>query len=233
MRRSTILLLTIAALAAALFVRLGFWQLGRLGERKALNAMVAARLDSTTVAPARLPADTGLLRYRRVSFTGTYDYANQVVLSGRTRQGSPGVNFYTPVRIAGSDTAVLVNRGWVYAPDATTVDGARWEEGDRALVEGFALPFPGPGRGVAAVSSQPRTLRHPELDAFRALVPYPVADYYVVQTDTAGFDIDSTPARLTPPALDEGQHLSYAFQWFSFAAIALGGAGVLAWKGRA
>ena len=38
---------------------------------------------------------------------------------------------------------------------------------------------------------------------------------------------DSTPARLPLPPLDEGPHLSYAFQWFSFAAIALGGLGIV------
>jgi cytochrome oxidase assembly protein ShyY1 len=35
-------------------------------------------------------------------------------------------------------------------------------------------------------------------------------------------------ARLTPPPLDEGPHLSYAIQWFAFAAIALIGAGAVA-----
>ncbi|HEY0970692.1 MAG TPA: SURF1 family protein [Gemmatimonadales bacterium] len=232
MRRSAILFLVIAAAAAFLFVRLGFWQLGRLQERKTRNAVVAVRLDSAMVGPELLPADTGLLRYRRVAVSGVYDHANEVILAGRTRQGSPGVNFYTPLRIPGRDTAILVNRGWVYSPDATDVDAARWREPARAEVRGFALPFPAPGRGDPVIHGRERTLRHPELAAMRELIPYPIAGYYLVQTDTTDFDIDSTPARLAPPALDEGPHLSYALQWFSFAAIALGGAGVMAWNGR-
>ena len=57
--------------------------------------------------------------------------------------------------------------------------------------------------------------------------------FYVVTTDTgAVLARDGAPARLAPPPLDEGSHLGYAFQWFSFAAIFLGGAGVLAWKQR-
>ena len=232
MRRSVIAFLVIAAAAAFLFVRLGFWQLGRLQERKARNSVVAARLDSAVISPGALPADTGLLRYRRVAITGRYDFANEVILSGRTRRGSPGVNFYTPLRVPGRDTAILVNRGWVYSPDATVVDEARWRETGEAEVRGFALPFPAPGRGDPHVHGRERTLRHPELAAMREMIPYPIADYYVVQADTTDFDIDSTPARLDPPALDEGSHLSYALQWFSFAAIALGGAGVMVWNGK-
>lgn len=232
MRRSAILFLVIAAAAASLFIRLGFWQVGRLKERKARNAVVAARLDSAVISPAALPADTGLLRYRRVAVTGRYDFAHEVILSNRTRRGSPGVNFYTPLRVPGRDTAILVNRGWVYSPDATVVDEARWREPEDAEVRGFALPFPAPGHGDPHVHGRERTLRHPELAAMREMIPYPITDYYVVQTDTTHFDIDSTPARLDPPALDEGSHLSYALQWFSFAAIALGGAGVMAWNGR-
>jgi surfeit locus 1 family protein len=38
--------------------------------------------------------------------------------------------------------------------------------------------------------------------------------------------------RLPPPALDEGPHLSYAIQWFSFAAIALIGGTAVALRSR-
>ena len=49
-------------------------------------------------------------------------------MTGRTRSGSPGVHILTPLRIPESDTALLVNRGWVYSPDARTVDLTRWRE---------------------------------------------------------------------------------------------------------
>jgi surfeit locus 1 family protein len=56
-------------------------------------------------------------------------------------------------------------------------------------------------------------------------VPYPLAPYYLVAT---GDSADGAhPARRELPALDEGPHRSYALQWFSFAAIALAGAGLV------
>src|SRR5918912_3727462 len=132
-------LVTFAALAlagAALFVRLGFWQLDRLHQRRRRNAVVMARIASPPVDWSALPHDT-TARYRRVRLAGAPDYEHEIVLVGRTREGSPGVNLITPVRVAGSDTAVLVDRGWVYSPDATRVDLARWREGDELHVTGF------------------------------------------------------------------------------------------------
>ena len=235
MRRGTILFLVIAALVAAVCVRLGIWQLGRLAERRAANALVSARLDSAVVDVSRLPADTALARYRRVTARGTYDFEHEIVLSGRSRSGSPGVNLITPLRVPGSDTAVLVNRGWVYSPSARDVERERWREPADARVSGFVGTFIDPTTGITIVSGQPRTIRWLDPRTIDSLVPYPVTPYYVVATDTAagpGGAADGVPARLAPPPLDEGNHLSYAFQWFSFAAIFLGGAGVLAYKQR-
>ena len=39
-------------------------------------------------------------------------------------------------------------------------------------------------------------------------------------------------ARLTLPPLDEGPHFSYAVQWFSFALVALVGAGFVVKQAR-
>ena len=233
MRRGTIVFLVVAAIVAAVCVRLGIWQLGRLGERRAANALVSARLDSAVVDVRRLPADTGLARYRRVTARGTYDFDNEIVLSGRSRAGSPGVNLLTPLRLPGTDTAVLVNRGWVYSPSARDVEREKWREPAAAEVTGFVATFIDPTTGVTIVSGQPRTIRWLDPRTIDSLVPYPVRPFYVVTTDTGrAIATDGVPARLAPPPLDEGNHLSYAFQWFSFAAIFLGGAGVLAYKQR-
>ena len=233
MPRRPLLLLLIAVVVAAICVRLGIWQLDRLQERRASNALVASRLDSAVVSPADLPADTTAARYRRVRVTGTYDWANEIVLSGRARNGSPGVNLLTPLRVAGSDTAILVNRGWVYAPDATTATPGEWREPDTATVTGFVTTFRTAESPLAAVvPGRVRTLRYADAEALDSLLPYPFAPYTVTAVEPIPADPAHAPARLEPPPLDEGSHLSYAFQWFSFATIALGGALVMFWSAR-
>jgi len=51
--------------------------------------------------------------------------------------------------------------------------------------------------------------------------PYPIANYYVVLTDSA--QSSNVPPRVEPAPLDEGPHMLYAIQWFSFATISIVG----------
>jgi surfeit locus 1 family protein len=229
MSRRNVVFIVLALVAAAVCARLGFWQLSRLRDRRVRNELTAARLSEPPVAPAALPGDVALARLRRVRLAGRYDYAHEVVLTNRSRQGSPGVYIVTPLRPAGGDTAVLVTRGWVYSPDGSTVDLTRWREADTATVTGLVESFPPAAerRGSADVPNRPSAFRWLDRDLMARRVGYPVAPYQVVALggDSAAV-ADSTPVRLTTPALDEGPHLSYAIQWFSFALIALVGAGV-------
>ena len=130
-RARDVVFLVAAVVLSAIFVRLGFWQLSRLSERRARNALVIARLGEPAVALGALPRDSAEAHYRRAHIRGTYDFAHQVVFVNRIRDGAPGVQLVTPVMpdsgVLG-DTVVLVDRGWVYAPDGTTVDTAAWRE---------------------------------------------------------------------------------------------------------
>lgn len=221
-----ILFAALAVAGAALFIRLGFWQLDRLGQRRERNRLVAARIAG---APAPW-SDTTAVRYRRVRLSGRPDYEREIVLVGRSREGSPGVNLVTPLRLAGSDTAVLVNRGWVYSPDATRVDQARWREGDMLAIDGYVEAFTDPGPGdLPANQRVARRLSH---GAVSARFPYPIAPAYIVAIDTGKAHRPDAPARPGLPAPDDGPHLGYALQWFAFALIAVVGAGIAITTGR-
>ena len=205
----------LVGLAVALVCgRLGFWQLDRRAERRALNATLDTRLalpplafDSGTTLVGMVPDS---LRFRRARAAGRLDFSGQVIEIARSFQGAPGVHVLTPVRLA-DGVGVLVDRGWTYAADGMTVDPGLLGEPDSTVVEGvFGLPS---GRfGVG-----PDTLR----------VGYPLLPVVLRRTSPS----PGMPAALRPvppPALDDGPHLSYAIQWFSFAAIALVGGALLA-----
>jgi surfeit locus 1 family protein len=226
MARRMLLFAALALAGAALFVRLGFWQLDRLGQRRDRNRLLAARL----AAPPAQWSDTTAVRYRRVRLAGKPDYEREIVLVGRSRAGSPGVNLVTPLRLAGSDTAVLVNRGWVYSPDASKVDPTRWREGESLAVEGYVEAFTDPGPGD--VPAQQRVARRLSHRAVSARFPYPIAPAYVVAIDSAKTSSANAPVRPALPAPDDGPHLGYALQWFAFALIAVVGAGIAITTGR-
>lgn len=219
------LFLLFAAVAAAVCIRLGIWQLARLEERKARNALVASRINAEPIDVNALPRDTAEARFRRVRVAGTLDYAHELVHTARTRRGSPGVNIFTPVRIPGNDTAILVNRGWVYSPDGSTVDLSRWHDRDSVFI-GYAMELP--STGGSSFADRPKVITRLAHDVVAKTLPYPVSSTYVValavgDTTTAADRI----ARLPVPALDNGSHFSYAIQWFGFASVALIGAWIV------
>ena len=221
---------TLAVLVvAAVCVRLGIWQLDRRADRRDRNRAVAERMALEPVTLDAVPPDTAGLTFRRAVVTGPVDDDRAIILAGRSRNGAPGVHLLSPVRIGGG--AVLVNRGWLPAADAATIDldAARLRGGIRA--EGVLAPFP----DVDIDRPEGFQVRWFRVDgeAIRRQYPYPVASLYLVTTAPVEPGPDDglrtgpdtmnalIPAPLEPPRLEPGPHLSYAIQWFSFAAIAL------------
>ena len=202
---------------ASVCLRLGFWQLARLDERRARNAQTEAVMRAPPVPLRSLRQKPA--RLTRVIVEGRPDYRYEIALTGRSRNGSPGVNIVTPMRLAGTDTAVLVNRGWVYSPDASQVDLARWREADSMAFSGYIDTLATSVRD-SSVGLRLRTLSYRQI---AAELPYPVAAYFVVALPESTTPSETTPVRLPLPALDEGPHKSYAIQWFSFATIAIVG----------
>ncbi|HEX2093586.1 MAG TPA: SURF1 family protein [Longimicrobiaceae bacterium] len=224
---------------AATCVRLGFWQLDRLEQRRARNAAIRAAqalplLEMDSAAAAAVASDPGAHLNRRVRVRGVYDPAREVVLRGRAREGRPGVHLVTPLRIAGGTAVVLVNRGWIPSPDATTVERGRFAAGGVREVVGILQEVPRTGnRGQpSARGGGDTTYRRLDLEVARARSPLPVLPLYVQQLPDSTAPAAGPPHPVPPPALDEGPHLGYAIQWFSFAAIAVIGFGVMVLRRR-
>jgi surfeit locus 1 family protein len=191
--------LVLAVIVAVVCVRLGLWQLDRLDQRRERNAVIEAGFKAPPIlAESAAASPDSVLRFRRVVASGRWNYGREAAVPGRTRNGSPGVHIVAPMTLSDGSTEILVNRGWVYSPDARSVDLAQWHEGDRGTLVGY-------------VDEPPPSLRAANDEL-----------YVVALADTNTAQEASHPARLSPPAFnDEGPHLNYAVQWFSFAAIAL------------
>lgn len=191
--------LVLAVIVAVGCVRLGLWQLDRLDQRQERNAAIEAGFKAPPIpAESTAASPDSALRFRRVLASGRWNYGREAAVPGRTRNGSPGVHIVTPMTLSDGSTEILVNRGWVYSPDARSVDLAQWHEGDRGTLVGYA-------------DRPPPSLRAANDEL-----------YVVALSDTNSPQEANRPARLSPPPFDdEGPHLTYAVQWFSFAAIAL------------
>jgi len=225
--RRNILAAIFAVVVAAVCIRLGFWQLERLSERRASNDMIRQRFAETPVMAGSLAGASNSFRFRRVRIDGRWDFGREIVLSVKTRDGSPGVHIVTPLRPDGGGPAVLVNRGWVYSPDAMTVDQARWHEPAEASVIGYVEDLASTSDGASATrDTASRTWRLLYADRVANAFPEGVAPYYVVALPEATQRANA-PVRLPAPVLSDGSHRGYAVQWFSFAVIAVVGVALL------
>ena len=218
-------------LFAALAVRLGVWQLHRLDERRAANA---AAVRARSGPELDLAGRSGVAALRRVRATGVYDRTQELVLRGRALREVPGIDLVTPLRMpALGDTAVLVNRGFLSVPDAATPppDSGVLDEPGTHTVRGVALALGAAADGGAPIERAGRmTWRSLDLAALRRRLPYPILDVYIQETPDS--TLPRQPRRReAPPLDDEGPHMSYAIQWFAFAATAVVFAGIFWRKG--
>ena len=81
----------VGAVAVAIgCVRLGVWQLDRLAQRRARNAVVRARLALPPLVVGRATSPDSA-RQRRLIARGVYDFSRERVWPGRSFDGTPGV----------------------------------------------------------------------------------------------------------------------------------------------
>jgi len=223
---------------AAVCVRLGFWQLHRLDERRARNEALSEALALPTLeldgdALARVLSDPGGYRYRRVRASGEFSPEGAFLLRGRAHRGTPGVHLVEPLRLGG-DTVLLVDRGWLPAGDGASVDPRPYHHRGWGTVEGLLQPLPSTATDAQAVTLEVdgvavRTYQRLDLDTLRTASIGSVLPIYLLRIPAEG-ESDSLPIPEPIPTLDEGPHLGYAMQWFSFAAIAVIGFGVVVFR---
>ncbi|HEY6566534.1 MAG TPA: SURF1 family protein [Actinomycetota bacterium] len=227
MRRSLLTPRWIAFTVFALVVvgvctRLGFWQLERLEGRRYFNERFRAGMAMPAVPIEPLVAsDERPLSYRRASANGRYDPAHEVILYGRALDGRPGNHVLTPLVLA-DGRAVLIDRGWVpFDLGTPPVDEASPPQGQVDVV-GFLSPDEPGGADDAEAGDGDRgasTFTRVDLDAIGRQLPYDLLPWYLVLQDQTPSQPGELPGVVPQPTLDEGSHLSYAFQWFAFAAI--------------
>ncbi|HKJ95081.1 MAG TPA: SURF1 family protein, partial [Gammaproteobacteria bacterium] len=150
-----VFIVTLAVLLAA-----GFWQLDRAEQKRAI---IDALEQGAKAPPVSLNGNSPAyhaIRLKPVKATGVYDGAHQFLLDNQVRDGRPGYRVLTPLKLAGSSTAILVDRGWRPAsPDRSRLPDIPVPEG-RVEVRGFAGHGPSVGirlgRAYAGDGSWPR-----------------------------------------------------------------------------
>ena len=209
-------------LGIAVLVRLGFWQLDRLDQRRDFNTWVATqwRLDPFNVNEQPIPDDLHALEYQRVQAQGEFDYSQQIALKNQNRNGAPGVNLITPL-VLDDQRAILVARGWVPVDQGKPDKWAQYDEPSVEPIVGLiqeSQTLPNGESGTVPEEAQSEWFRL-DIPAIQAQMPYELMPVFILQLPEDGRTTNALPFREEPIRLDEGSHLSYSIQWFMFALV--------------
>ncbi len=221
------MIVAIAAIVATACIALGFWQLRRLADRRALNAEIRASRSASPSVIRTADDIRALSAFRPVVVEGTYDIEGEVLLYGRSLDGEPGHDVVTPLALD-DGSGVLVLRGWVpFSIDSAPVLEAAPTVRD-VVVEGWLIAPESRGRSRPDRNGIVRTL---DISGIGERLPFELAPF-AIQLRTQDPPNAQLPVPVPLPVLSEGPHLSYAIQWFCFAAVAVIGAAILVRRER-
>jgi len=217
--RSRFFLITLATLLGiSLTASLGRWQLNRAAEKEALQARMDAPSNAGLVDAAVLlgaPDPTSLVHHHAV-LRGQWLADQTVYLDNRQMNARVGFFAVTPLRLEGSDTVILVQRGWVARnfEERVKVPAIETPAGT-VTVEGRMAPLPGKlfELGHPSVTAIRQNL---DLQQLREQIHAPVWPVILVQAGPA-----SEGLLRDWPAVNLGveKHYGYALQWFGMAAL--------------
>ncbi|WP_329115263.1 SURF1 family cytochrome oxidase biogenesis protein [Streptomyces sp. NBC_01465] len=222
--RQWVIVTFIALLLMPTMVKLGFWQLHRHQHKVAQNALIADNLKATPVPVDKLTSPGHTIPYdqywRRVTATGTYDTAHEVVVRRRTSSdGTVGYHVLTPFDLTDGKT-VLINRGWIpdngsqitfpkvpAAPKGQITVTGRLMADQTTAASGIKDLKGLPPRQVMLINSKQMS----------QVLGEQLLGGYIEQT--APESKGDTPELIPEPEhSDIGPHMAYAVQWWLFTA---------------
>ena len=210
-------------LLVVLGVSLGQWQDRRADEKLARQALLTERGSGAPFVLDGTLREREAMEYRKVSVAGEFVAGFPIFLDNRPQNGKVGFYLLMPFKIAGSNTHVLVARGWLprytgehdRLPEFGTPPGTVVVEGIARGALGKVMQL-----GDAPPVKPNAILQNIEPAQFAAATGLTVQPFFIEQGGQP--DALEKLARDWPaPALGVDKHKGYAFQWYALAVMAL------------
>lgn len=217
-KESHAIITTLFALALILLcVWASHWQYARGVARHHRNFVIASHVDQPITTLDAIGSEVSGAEWRKVSVTGRFDPAHQILLRNQYFQGAYGFDLLTLFTDSGSRT-FWVDRGWI-APGKSATTTPK-------LPQTTSAPVAITGR-IRLEDSLPR-------GSFFAIAPGDknLIRKWNAQSKTSGktenFYVDLLSASdpsMSPavpvelPELTDGPHMAYALQWLFFAGL--------------
>lgn len=224
------------AVAFAVLVSLGVWQLKRLAWKQGLIDEIEVRQTAEPVLLSelfKLQSDGEDIRYVRVDLRGEFLHDQERYYYAPDSNDGPGYEIFTPVKLADQAGLIVANRGFVPEPlkapekrSAGQVSGVQDLTGLIRLPgrKGFFTPDNNPQKNLwfwrdydAMTAGLNASETGPKLGL-----------YVDVEQEAPG----GWPRGVTPKIELSNRHLGYAITWFGLALTLLVVYGVLLWGRR-
>ena len=205
-----------------MLISLGFWQLSRAEEKRAILAeqLEKSRLPALHITAANKKLEE--IKYRQLVVSGKYLSKYQILVDNKVHQGEVGFYVVTPFRIEGTDSVVLVNRGWVKGTGSREILPSIVTPETNLSIKGIAKFKT---KDIVTFNDQnrlgqdwPALVRWVDIKELDKDIPYKLKPYLILQAAAPDQDyvrnwklVNSTPDK----------NLSYAAQWFTLAGVLL------------
>ena len=202
---------------AGVFMSLGFWQLDRAAQKKAVLEQFAAAADYQPLTGVLPDGD-----FQPIEARGRYVPQRQVLIDNIVRDGRVGYFVITPLRQPGDVPLLLVNRGWVPRDSGEELPATIDVPDNPRLIRGRSGHLPRvsvrAGEGFVGPASWPRHATYPTLEEVARQLGEPVLPVVLLlDADGAdGFRREWQPQQKGPMT-----NYGYAFQWFAMAAAVI------------
>ncbi len=229
LRPSWVLLHVTVVATIVLMINLGLWQFGRYHERLDFNEIVSARIEAQPqdLNELLLEIETSTKSANEAEWLNVFtsgEYLDQQTVNAvnRSQGGFSGVDPLTPMRIAGGNQLVLINRGFI-AQSAQNQESAQAPVGTVEIL------------GRVRVSEVRKTggLSDPADGVLKEVINIDLSrlgqQIQGLNTEIFIEVLKSNPADsmllvpIADPILSSGSHLSYTAQWFIFSVCVAAG----------
>ncbi len=195
---------------------LGNWQVRRAEEKRALGEAFDQALRSPPIALAP-GADPAALIHKHVAVRGRFVPEHTVLLDNKLRQGRPGYEVVTPLRLGSSESHVLIERGWIAAPPSRAVVPEVRTPAGELEIDGVALDRL-PHALATGIAPKGAVRQNLDIGAFAAETKLRLEPLVIEQHSETP---DGLARDWPRPDFGVDMHESYALQWYSFAALAV------------
>jgi surfeit locus 1 family protein len=231
-RRIDLKVVLASTVALALFLHLADWQWEKSKTVQHAYDQYEQRVSQPVQSIGARLLDGAQVQYLPVQVRGEYEPEGQFFLDNQQNNDVAGVHVITPLRIQGTSTRVLINRGWVawgvsrqQLPHVPVPSGIVQVQG-LAFVPNSRLPF-----GVSdpqAGRTEPLRMRL-DLLSYAQNVPDPVQPFVILQNEHDAND--GLIRHWSAPENKSTMHRGYAIQWLLISLALLVGV-LYSWRTR-